>query len=111
MSALFSVIIVKAAVFICSFLLVTAGLTGNRTSKVHRPFRVTTVAQEKESTDTTKTSKPAKPAPAAAPERDTEAVSTKKPKEKKQSVKISISDEGIKVGARDGEEGVIHSLR
>ena len=110
MSALFSAVLAKAAVFICSFLLVTSGLTGNRTSNSHRPFRVVIATQENESTDTTKTSKPAKPAPAAAPERETEPVSTKKPKERKQSVKISISDEGIKVGARDGEERIILEL-
>jgi hypothetical protein len=110
MSALFSAVLAKAAVFICSFLLVTSGLTGNRTSNSHRPFRVVIATQEKESTDTTKTSKPAEPAPAAAPERETEPVSTKKPKEKKQSVKITISDEGIKVGTRDGEESVILEL-
>ena len=110
MSALFSAVLAKAAVFICSFLLVTSGLTGNRTSSSHRPFRVVIATQEKESTDTTKTSKPAEPAPAAAPEQETEPVSTKKPKEKKQSVKISISDEGIKVGNRDGEERVILEL-
>ncbi len=107
MSALFSAIVAKAAVFICSFLLVTSGLTGNRTGKPHMPFKVMTAAQEKESTDTTKTSKPARPAPAAAAEQETEAVSTRKPREKKRSIKISISDEGIKVGARDGEESVI----
>jgi hypothetical protein len=110
MSVLFSAVLAKAAVFICSFLLVTSGLTGNRTSNSHRPFRVVIATQEKESTDTTKTSKPAEPAPAAAPERETEPVSTKKPKEKKQSVKITISDEGIKVGTRDGEESVILEL-
>ncbi len=107
MSALFSAIVAKAAVFICSFLLVTSGLTGNRTGKLHMPLKVMSAAQEKESIDTTKTSKPAKPAPAAAAERETEAVSTRKPREKKQSIKISISDEGIKIGARDGEESVI----
>lgn len=110
MSALFSAVLAKAAVFICSFLLVTSGLTGNRTSNSHRPFRVVIATQENESTDTTKTSKPAEPAPAAAPERETEPVSTKKPKEKKQSVKISISDEGIKVGTMDGEERIILEL-
>lgn len=110
MSVLFSAVLAKAAVFICSFLLVTSGLTANRTSKSHRPFRVVIAAQEKESADTTKTGKPAKPAPAAKPEREAEAVSTRKPKEKKQSVKITISDEGIKVGAGDGEERVILEL-
>lgn len=107
MSALFSAIVAKAAVFIFSFLLVTSGLTGNRTGRSYRPFKVVTAAQEKESADTTKTVKPAKPAPASATEQKDEAVSARKPKEKKQSVKISISDEGIKVGARDGEENFI----
>lgn len=106
MSALFSAIVAKAAVFIFSFLLVTSGLTGNRVERSHKPFKVVTAAQEKESTDTTKTSKTAKPAPAAATEQKDEAVSTRKPK-KKQSIKISISDKGIMVGAQDGEEKVI----
>jgi len=47
MSALFSAVLAKAAVFICSFLLVTSGLTANRTIKPHRPFRVVIAAQEK----------------------------------------------------------------
>jgi hypothetical protein len=107
MSALFSAIVAKAAVFICSFLLVTSGPVDNMARKPHMPFRVMTAAQEKESADTTKTIKPAKPAPEAEPEREAEAVPTRKPREEKKSIKISISDEGIKIGARNGEETVI----
>lgn len=107
MSALFSAVVVKAAVFVISFLLAAPGPTSTSKGNSHVPFKVVTacpasVEQEKESTDTTKadksekTEKSEKSAPAA--------------KEKKQSVKISISDEGIKVGSKDGEERIILEL-
>ncbi len=117
MSALFSAVLAKAAVFICSFLLVSSGLTGTRTSTrtsdSHSPFKVVTVAQEKEATDSADTTKAKK---AAESEREAESSSktatraASARKARKESVKISISDEGIKVGVRDGEERVILEL-
>ena len=79
MSALFSAIIAKAAVAIFSFLLVTSGLTGDRTERSHRPFKVVTAAQEQESTDTTKTAKPAKPVPQAPTESEAVADLPRRP--------------------------------
>ena len=111
MSALFSAVVVKAAVFVISFLLAAPGPTSNSTTKAHVPFRVVTIktvsaAQEKESTDTTKAEKSEKSQKAEG-----ETETAPKPKKiKKQSVKISISDEGIKVGSKDGEERIILEL-
>ncbi len=111
MSALFSAIVVKAAVFVISLLLAVPGPTSVSTKKARVPFKVVSTksvseAQEKESTDTTKADKTAKPAK-AEPAAQT---APKPPKEKKQTVKISISDEGIKVGSKEGEERVILEL-
>ena len=62
MSALFSAVVVKAAVFVISFLLAAPGPTSTSDTKSHVPFKVVTIkavsaAQEKESTDTTKAKK------------------------------------------------------
>jgi hypothetical protein len=100
MSALFNAVLAKVAVFVCSFLLVTSGSTGKKTSRPRLPFRMVTAAQDKDTTRTTETKKPAQPS-------QEEEQAKKKAKEKKKSVKISISDEGVKVGSRDGEEKVI----
>jgi hypothetical protein len=104
MSALFSAVLVKAAVFVISFLLAAPGPTSNSTTRSDVPFKTVSTtavseAQEKESTDTTKTEKSEKIEAAAKPK-----------KAQKPSVKISISDEGIKVGSKDGEERVILEL-
>ncbi len=117
MSALFSAVLAKAVVFICSFLLVSSGLTGTRTSNKtcgsHSPFKVVAVAQEEkeaDSADTTKTEKAAKPDTSAKPAAPTATRVSKSKKAKKESVKISISDEGIKVMPKDGEEKIIFEL-
>lgn len=118
MSALFSAVLAKVAVFICSFILVSSGLTGTgtktKTSHSHSPFKVVAVAQEEKSTDPADTTKAKKADKADTEEKTsvsttaTRATSSKKAK--KESVKISISDEGIKVGAKDGEERIILEL-
>ncbi len=110
MSALFSAVAVKTAVFVISFLLAAPGLPSNSASKSHVPFKVVTItavsaAQEKESTDTTKAEKSEK----SEQSDKTESAPVPK-KEKKHSVRISISDEGIKVGTKEGEERVIFEL-
>ncbi len=113
MSALFSAVLAKAAVFICSFLLVSSGLTGTRTSNSHSPFKVVTVAQEKETADSTEATKAKKAAESESKAESSSKTATSAASDKKtriKSVKISISDEGIKVGTRDGEERVIFEL-
>jgi hypothetical protein len=107
-------------VFICSFLLAATGLTGDRTgntgSVTHRPFKVVSIVQQKDSADTSRTGKTS--SEKKADEKKTEAEAKKKEaeeilkaaKEKQKSVKISISDEGIKVGSGDGEDKVIFEM-
>jgi hypothetical protein len=117
MSALFSAVLAKAAVFVVSFLLAATGISGDGTVKkcsvTHKPFSVSTAAQDTDKTDTTKTDslKQAEKKKAEAEAREKEAQKARKAaKEKQKSVKISISDEGIKVGSKDGEEKVIMEL-
>jgi hypothetical protein len=110
MSALFSAVVARVAVFICSFILVAAGPTGTSTKRTQAPFKVVTTAQEKETTDSTKAAKATEDKKKAEAELEKARAEMKAAKEKQKSVKITISDEGIKVGSKDGEEKVLLEL-